>query len=88
MLAEIIEVNYDSKDPPSTDEAPTFGVVADGRTYPAVSVRRRQHKGSKRETLYTVSRFGQFAEYYDDFHREYVQPYQQRKAARANSGKP
>lgn len=82
MLADNIEVTYDKADLPSTDETPTFGIIADGRTFPAVSVRRRQHKGSRRATLYTVSRNGKFAEYYDDFNREYIQPYQQRKEAR------
>jgi hypothetical protein len=82
LLTEEIEVIYAEKNLPTEDEAPTFGIVDDGRTYPAVSVRRRQHKGSKRSTLYTVSKNGAYSQFYEDFWRQHIEPYQARKIAR------
>jgi len=65
-----------------TDETPTFGIVDDGRTYPAVTVRRRQHQGSKRETLYTISKFGGYKALYDQFAADVIEPYRERKRQR------
>jgi hypothetical protein len=70
-----------------TDETPTFGVVDDGRTYPAVTARRRQQNGSPRSTLYTVSKNGKYSHLYAQFERDIIQPYRERKRKRAiNSG--
>lgn len=72
-----------------TDESPTFGVVDDGRQYPAVTARKRQQNGSKRETLYTVSKHGLYAELYPKFEREVIEPYRQRRRKRGvGSGYP
>lgn len=82
MLAgEIQEETYEP-----TEENPTFGVVADGRTYPAVVARKRQQGGSKRATLYTVSKNGKYAHLYDDFRANIIDPYFDRKRERDNSG--
>lgn len=78
MLTEEIEETYDQP----TEESPTFGVVDDGRTYPAVTARRRQQNGSKRSTLYTVSKNGKFAHLYDEFERDVIEPYRDRKRKR------
>lgn len=82
MLTEDIEEIYDTSD----EESPTFGVVDDGRPYPAVTARRRQHKGSRRDTLYTVSKFGKYQALYDQFEREVITPYRERKRKRTTSG--
>lgn len=82
MLTDIIEVKYDKPTPPKPEELPTYGIVNDGRTYPAVSVRQRQHQKSRRGTIFTVSKFGTYREFYDDFEREYITPYFERKADR------
>lgn len=68
------------------DESPTFGVVDDGRKYPAVTARKRQQNGSRRETIYTVSKKGAYAHLYDEFERNVIEPYRDRKRKRANSG--
>lgn len=83
MLAEEIQ---DEKSSVGTDEAPTFGVIDDGRTYPAVTARRRQQNGSKRETIFTVSKFGKYAELYPEFESRVIEPYRERKRKRAESG--
>lgn len=70
-----------------TDESPTFGVVDDGRKYPAVTARRRQQNGSKRKTIFTVSKNGAYAALYDQFEREVIEPYRQRKCG-VGSGYP
>lgn len=82
MLTGEIEETYETP----TDESPTFGVVDDGRTYPAVTARRRQQQGSKRETLYTVSKHGKYAHLYDDFRANIIDPYRERKRKRAAGG--
>jgi len=79
VLTGIIEENYEQP----TEETPTFGVVDDGRKYPAVTARRRQHGGSKRDTLFTVSKNGQYASLYDQFTAEVIEPYRERKRKRA-----
>jgi hypothetical protein len=70
----------------TTESTPTFGVVDDGRTYPAVTARRRQQNGSKRSTLYTVSKTGKYAHLYDQFERDIIQPYRERKRKRTVDG--
>jgi hypothetical protein len=82
VLTGVIEENYEQP----TEESPTFGVVDDGRKYPAVTARRRQHGGSKRETLYTVSKNGQYAALYDQFTAEVIEPYRERKRKRTVGG--
>lgn len=82
MLTGVIEENYEQP----TEENPTFGVVDDGRRYPAVTARKRQHGGSKRETLYTVSKNGQYAALYDQFTAEVIEPYRERKRKRTVGG--
>lgn len=82
MLTEQIEeMQYDEK------ESPTFGVVDDGRKYPAVTARRRQQHGSKRETLYTVSKNGKYSYLYEQFERDVIEPYRERKRKRAVDGR-
>ena len=72
-----------------TDESPTFGVVDDGRKYPAVTARKRQQNGSKRETIYTVSKNGAYSALYDQFVRDVISPYRERKRERnTRSGDP
>lgn len=82
MLTGVIEENYEQP----TEESPTFGVVDDGRKYPAVTARRRQHGGSKRDTLFTVSKNGRYAALYDQFTAEVIEPYRERKRKRAVGG--
>jgi len=79
LTGEITEVAHES-----TDESPTFGVVNDGRTYPAVTARRRQQNGSPRSTLYTVSKNGANKELYPQFEAEVIQPYFERQRKRNN----
>lgn len=76
--------NLEEKQDESTDETPTFGVVNDGRTYPAVTARRRQQNGSRRSTLYTVSKNGANKALYEAFEREVIQPYLERRREREN----
>jgi hypothetical protein len=66
----------------STDELPTFGVVNDGRKYPCVTARKRQKKGSPRDTLYTVSKKGAYSHLYEKFASEVIEPYFERKRKR------
>lgn len=68
-----------------TDEKPTYGVVNDGRTYPAVTARKRQQNGSPRQTLFTVSKNGAYKDLYAQFEAEVIQPYFERKRERENS---
>ena len=68
-----------------TDESPTFGVVDDGRKYPAVTARKRQQQNSRRETVYTVSKNGAYAHLYPEFERNVIEPYQRRKEARKST---
>jgi hypothetical protein len=68
-----------------TDESPTFGVVNDGRKYPAVTARRRQQNGSPRQTLFTVSKNGAYKELYAQFEAEVIQPYFERQRERQGS---
>lgn len=79
LTGEITEVDYEA-----TGEKPTFGVVNDGRTYPAVVARKRQHNGSARETLYTVSKNGKNRALYDQFYAEVIEPYYARQRERQN----
>ena len=81
LTGEIEEIKHEP-----TEETPTFGVVDDGRTYPAVVARRRQQHGSKRSTLYTISKNGKFAHLYDEARANIIEPYQQRKRERHYSG--
>lgn len=69
-----------------TEDSPTFGVVDDGRKYPAVTARRRQQNGSRRDTLYTVSKNGRYAHLYDTFDENVIQPYRDRKRKRTVGG--
>ncbi len=72
-----------------TDDSPTFGVVDDGRQYPAVTARKRQQNGSKRETIFTVSKNGKYADLYEQFARDVIAPYRERKRERnTRSGYP
>lgn len=80
LTGEITEVAHES-----TDESPTFGVVNDGRTYPAVTARRRQQNGSPRSTLYTVSKNGANKALYPQFEAEVIQPYYERQRKRQGS---
>jgi hypothetical protein len=82
VLAEDIEDTHDEP----TDETPTYGVVDDGRKYPAVTARRRQQQGSPRSTLYTVSKNGKYAHLYNDFERDVIEPYRARKRKRTVDG--
>jgi len=70
----------------TTDDSPTFGVVDDGRQYPAVTARKRQQNGSKRETLYTVSKNGKYSALYEQFTRDVIAPYRERKRERHTRG--
>jgi hypothetical protein len=80
LTDDIEEITHDE------NETPTFGVVDDGRTYPAVTARRRQQSGSTRSTLYTVSKNGQYAHLYPQFERDVIEPYRERKRKRAVDG--
>ncbi len=82
LTGEITEVTHES-----TEETPTFGVVNDGRTYPAVVARKRQQNGSPRSTLYTVSKNGVNKALYDQFEAEVIQPYFERQRERNNRRK-
>ena len=54
LTGDITEETYE----PTPEETPTFAVIDDGRTFPAVVARRRQQNGSRRTTLYTISKTG------------------------------
>lgn len=84
MLTDEIEVEQDDRQlyTPNVDEPPTFGVVDDGRTYPAVTARRRQRNGSRRATIFTVSKNGKYKSLYEQFWKDIIEPYQARKASR------
>lgn len=81
LTGNIEEIKHES-----TEETPTFGVVADGRTYPAVVARRRQQNGSKRSTLYTISKNGRFSHLYHDAEANIIKPYFERRRERTNRG--
>lgn len=80
MLTGEIEVSHEQ----TNEETPTFGVINDGRTYPAVVARKRQQNGSPRSTLYTVSKNGAYKDLYDQFEQEVIQPYFERQRQRQN----
>ena len=80
LTGEIEDSDYEP-----TEETPTFGVVDDGRKYPAVTARKRQQAGSKRSTLYTISKNGKYAHLYDEFVASVIEPYRERKRER-NTG--
>lgn len=81
MLTGEIEVRNE----PTDEETPTFGVVNDGRTYPAVVARKRQQNGSPRSTLYTVSKNGAYKDLYAQFEQEVIKPYFERQRQRKDS---
>lgn len=85
LTGHLEEKSHESTE--SADGNPTFGVVNDGRTYPAVTARRRQQRGSKRSTLYTVSKNGANKDLYEEFEREVIQPYFERRRERENRRK-
>ena len=82
LTGDITEETYE----PTPEETPTFAVIDDGRTFPAVVARRRQQNGSRRTTLYTISKNGRYADLYPSARANIIEPYFERKRKRLDSG--